>query len=72
MSLAEQVKATHEEALLRIPGVVGVGVTDGELGESVIAVYVTGEDVVAAVPSEIEGVRVRVVVSGEFDALGVH
>jgi len=72
MSLAEQVKATHEAALLRIPGVVGVGVTDGELGESVIAVYVTGEDAVAAVPSEIEGVRVRVIVSGEFDALGVR
>lgn len=66
----EEVKRAHEAQLLAIPGVVGVGISDGDLGQPVIAVYVADLASGKAVPKTVGGFPVQVRVSGEFDALG--
>jgi hypothetical protein len=64
---ASQVKARHEDALLRIPGVVGVGVGLASDGSGpIIQVYVAEatEQVLRDVPSRLEDVGVEVVETG--------
>ncbi len=70
MAVIEEVKSAHESELLAIPGVVGVGIVDGEIGDPVIAVYVADPAAQKLVPTTLEGFPVQVQVSGEFDALG--
>jgi hypothetical protein len=63
------VKARHEEALLQIPGVVGVGVgLSPDTGEAVIQVYTAGPmpQTGQAIPPALEGIRVQVIEAGEF------
>ena len=64
-------KARHEARLLGVDGVEGVGIGE-ERGRPVITVYVAGrtEAIRREIPPELEGYPVRVVVSGEFRALG--
>lgn len=71
LAKAIQVKEKHEEALLGIPGVVGVGVglSDVVPGEVVIEIYHT-EELKAALPTELEGVPVQTVETEPFVAFG--
>lgn len=69
MADIESVKRARQAELLAIPGVVGVGIISGPLGNPAIAVYVTHGGVAARVPKMLEGYPVSVEVSGEIDAL---
>lgn len=70
VATAEEVKRRREHDLLRIRGVVGVGVGSRD-GDSCINVYVEEDTpaVRAAVPREIEGVATQIIVAGQFRAL---
>lgn len=62
---ARAAKEAHADALFGATGVVGVGVARGESGASVI---VLTRDTKVRVPSAVDGVPVRVVVTGEIRA----
>ncbi len=66
----EQVKEKHENQLLNISGVQGVGISE-ESGKSVIMIYVAKKtkSLLEKIPSQIEGYPVKIEVSGEFRAL---
>lgn len=67
---ANQVKARQEDTLLRIPGVVGTGVgVAPDTGEVVIQVYVIRliDQLRQAVPTQLEGVRVQLIETGQFE-----
>ena len=69
MASVEEVKRRHEGRLMRIRGVVGVGIGRKD-GKDCIRVYV-GEDspkVLAALPRILDDVPVEIVVSGTFKA----
>lgn len=70
MVVAEEVKRRREHELLRIRGVVGVGLGRRD-GEKCINVYVEEdtEAVRSAVPRELDGIATQIVVTGRFDAL---
>ena len=63
---AGETKGRHEQALLNIPDVVGVGVGAGPA----IEVYVARGNAEAHrhIPPQLEGVPVRVILTGEFEA----
>ncbi len=61
--------ATHEAALLAVPGVTSVGIGFGPAGQEALTVGVLDAGVAAALPSEIDGIPVVVTVTGEVDAL---
>lgn len=69
ISRAADVKARHSARLLAIPGVVGHGVGISG-GQPVIEVYLANENAEARaqIPAALDGVPVRVVVTGEFVA----
>ncbi len=64
-------KARHETGLFAINGVVGTGVGLSDTGEPVIEVYLGQENAAARaqIPVGLEGVAVRVLVTGPFVAL---
>jgi hypothetical protein len=64
---ALKVKQQHGARLMAIPGVVGHGVGSAN-GDAVIEVYLENENAAANVPRAIDGVSVRVIVTGEFVA----
>ncbi|MFN8483767.1 MAG: hypothetical protein U0768_12075 [Anaerolineae bacterium] len=64
----ERVREKYESQLLSIEGVVGVGIQRDEIGNDVIAVYVRDAAAKARVPKNLDGVPVKVDVSGEFYA----
>ncbi len=70
LEIASEVKARHREELFSIPGVIGTGVSVDENGEPVIEVYLlsTARDVEHPIPTELEGIAVRVVVTGTIRA----
>ncbi len=70
MVTAEEVKRRREHELLRIRGVVGVGV-GRRGGEACINVYVEEDTdaLRASVPPRLDGVATQIVVTGRFDAL---
>ena len=63
---AAAAKGRHQEALLQVPGVVGVGVGRG--GQ--VEIYLANDNAQsrARIPSHVDGVPVRIVVTGEFHA----
>lgn len=63
------VKQKHEEKLMAIEGVTGVGVGQDAIGNETIVVYVTHKAVAEKLPKEIEGLNVRVTVTGPIEAL---
>lgn len=65
----EEVLARHEEELMRIPGVNGVGIGERQ-GQPVILVMLDrpASELPARIPSEIEGVPVETEVIGEVTA----
>jgi hypothetical protein len=71
LAVAASVKSAHSDVLIGLPGVVGHGLSVDENGEPVIEVYVkaAGRGAVGApVPSEIDGISVRVVETGPIHA----
>lgn len=68
---AKEVKARHEDDLLKMPGVVGVGIGN-EDGEAVIKVFIKKEGRSAsarsAIPANINGLRVVTEETEEFVA----
>lgn len=67
-SQAEQVRRKHENELLAIDGVEGVSVESDGSELEYIMVFVRDTEVRRNVPTQIEGVPVRVEVVGEFTA----
>ena len=67
---AEEVKRRRQAELLRIGGVVGVGLGTKD-GEECINVYVEEDSttVRASVPPSLDGVATRIVVTGKFQAV---
>jgi len=69
---AAQAKARHEQAIMRIEGVVGLGVgaSDAVPGQAVVEVYVKQATpaVRAGIPPHLENVPVKVVETGEITA----
>ncbi len=69
---ATQAKERHEQAILRIQGVVGIGVGASEVapGEAVVEVYVEKDTpaVRAAIPAHLDNVPVKIVETGEVTA----
>ncbi len=70
MALVEEVKRRHEASLMKIRGVVGVGIGRKD-GKDCIRVYVEKDSpkILAALPSDLEDVPVEIVISGAFKAL---
>ncbi len=70
MAVVEEVKRRHEASLMKIRGVVGVGIGRKD-GKDCIRVYVEKDSpkVLAALPSDLEDVPVEIVISGAFKAL---
>ena len=70
IAVALRVKVEHENDLFRIPGVMGVGVGAAEDNpvEAVIVVYAdpTQNPAALTIPTSIDGVRVRLIVSDRF------
>lgn len=69
---AKHAKARHEQALMAIQGVVGVGVgvSDSNAGEAVVEVYVEhgAPRLRASIPAHVDSVPVKVVETGEITA----
>jgi hypothetical protein len=68
---AKAVRDRHEDTLMGIPGAVGTGIAaSDEPGQAAVAVYVTKltSQAQAAAPKEVEGLPVKLVESGEFNA----
>lgn len=67
----EQVLAAHTDALMALPGVVGTGQGMRD-SEPCIRVYVSSSssELLARIPSSLEGYAVAVVETGEFQARG--
>ena len=65
----EEILDNHQDELMAIPGVTGVGIGDN-FGKPVIVVMVTAlsSELRDAIPSRLEGVDVQVEVTGEISA----
>ncbi len=70
LQIASDVKARHRDSLFALPGVVGTGVSVDDAGNPVIEVYLdrAARDVQRPIPSELDGIPVRTVVSGPITA----
>ena len=68
-SAVEQVKNDHEQELMAIDGVEGVGVGQGKIGNDAIIVYVRDEGARKRIPRTIAGYPVETIVTGVIDAL---
>ncbi len=70
MAAVEDVKRRHEAALMRMRGVVGVGIGRKD-GKDCIRIYVESDrpKILAALPQALEEVPVEIVISGTFKAL---
>jgi len=70
VAAVEEVKRRHEGRIMKMRGVVGVGIGRKD-GKDVIRIYVAEDSpkVLAALPQAIEEVPVEVVISGAFRAL---
>jgi hypothetical protein len=75
IAAARQAQSRHEDALLQVGGVhgVGVGASDVLPGDAVVEVYVERDTpaVRAALPRAVDGVAVKVVATGEFVAFSL-
>ena len=55
----DTVKHTHEQELMKIPGVEGVGIGVDAIGNPTIVVYVSSSATLKSLPPRIEGFDVR-------------
>lgn len=69
-SEAESARLAAEDQLMRLPGVVGVGLGQDDIGGPAILVYVTPEVGASSIPARIQNFPVQVVESGEIDIQG--
>jgi hypothetical protein len=69
MGSAREVKRRHESRLMKVRGVVGVGIGEKD-GKEVICVYVANDNpkIREALPAALEEVPIEVIVSGPFKA----
>jgi hypothetical protein len=67
MATVKAVKRKHEDRLMSLPGVVGVGIGRKE-GRDCICVYVNDDSprILAALPRTLEEIPVEIIVSGPF------
>lgn len=67
MATVKAIKRKHEERLMRLPGVVGVGI-GRRAGRDCICVYVRDDNpkILAALPRTLEEIPVEIIVSGTF------
>jgi len=68
-SPVQHVKQRHEQELMAIDGVEGVGVGRNSIGDDAILVYLRSDDIKARIPRTIDGYPVETKVSGIIDAL---
>lgn len=70
IEIAGKVKARHGKKLFEIPGVVGHGIGLSKNGRPVIHVYLEDDlpQARARIPAKLDGVSVRVLVTGSFEA----
>ncbi|TLZ58256.1 MAG: hypothetical protein E6K15_01220 [Methanobacteriota archaeon] len=70
MASVADVKRRHEVRLMKMPGVVGVGIGEKD-GKECIRIYVEKDHpkILRALPESLEEVPVEVVVAGTFRAL---
>ncbi len=61
----KQVKDRHQQELLSLPGVVGVGIGQDPEGQFCLTVHLTSKIYMAALPEAIEGIKVQVLEVGE-------
>jgi len=62
------VKQRHEQELMAIDGVEGVGVGRNSIGDDAIILYLRSDDVKARIPRSIDGYPVETQVTGIIDA----
>lgn len=62
-----QVKDAHEQRLLALPGVVGVGIGQTDIGGDAVMVYLEYEGTAAGLPKTLESVPVVWEVTGPID-----
>lgn len=67
-----ELKHRHSARLLNEPGVSGVGIEKDDAGEYVLAVHLDSDNLLKALPDEIEGYRVKYIKSGPFRKLPVN
>jgi hypothetical protein len=71
VAAASAVQEQHQDALMRIPGVVGVGIGQAaEDGRVVIEVYLeqSTPELEGAIPQVLDGISVKTVVTGPITA----
>jgi hypothetical protein len=70
MTAVAEVKQRHEARLMKMRGVVGVGIGQKD-GREVIRIYVEKENpkILSRIPHALDDIPVEVVVSGTFRAL---
>ena len=68
-SKLEHVKQDHEQELMAIDGVEGVGVGRSKIGNDAIIVYLRDEGAKKRIPRSIAGYPVETIVTGLIDAL---
>lgn len=69
MAHIENVKVAHENELMAIRGVTGVGIELDDLGKPAIVVYVEDKSVAKLIPTSLEGYRVQPRVTGVIEPL---
>ena len=65
---AAKVKNEHEDELLRLPFVSGVGLGKNAIGDDAILIYLEDKSAVANLPDQIDGVDVITEVTGVIEA----
>ena len=68
-SSLEHVKQSHEQELMAIDGVEGVGVGRSKIGDDAIIVYLRDEGAKKRIPRSIAGYPVETIITGPIDAL---
>lgn len=68
-SSLEHVKQNHEQELMAIDGVEGIGVGRSKIGDDAIIVYLRDEGVKKRIPRSIAGYPVETIITGGIDAL---
>jgi hypothetical protein len=67
-SALEHVKQNHEQELMAIDGVEGVGVGRSKIGDDAIIVYLRDEGAKKRIPRSVAGYPVETIITGIIDA----
>lgn len=68
-SSLEHVKRNHEQELMAIDGVEGIGIGRSNIGDDAIIVYLRDEGVKKRIPRSVAGYPVETIITGTIDAL---